>query len=547
MSNQPATIYPFDPYAKEASNVIENELITLSPPAGPGKYHYVVPRYTPFFTKDFRIFHVETGEELFEGRDFHFSHQFEEATLNTQLPVYGSIVFINGALAGNVEIRRYRILGGTWTIDQAKILEILAEKTVNPRTVYWSQIVDLPSQFPVIEHEFPITDTVGWSAVVDEVRGVKEAIVSLSDGGDSGTPPPDGFRDGFAHQYGYPPVYDQQASWSKLCSIMLADKPTSDLVLMVSGAEEINQTSSSLYSVTVGTNTVLGPAPAPEEPQPVESVDVEMTVTSLTTTGAESAFGYRYNDTLEQLEIWISNPLQRGTLTVTVLSSDSEAFFSPTVLYSEPVGMEWVTPFEIGRSPATDSEKLGGYEASEYVRKELMEDMLDSITETLDHLRQDPANPGQAYPPEYFVTRKQWTYALNDFIADIDAMTDYLNGDTVNLPDQITQIPSGPQDAPTGQPSYFISRVEVTMTLDDFKQALRALLDAMEADGQITDVDALLDRIQNTTVINIPFPGGSTETSTGEAAINYVAEEEFNQIAGEIIFVLNTAIAELGS
>lgn len=547
MSQQP-TAYPFDPYGNADTNIVTGERHTLTP-AAPNEFHFIVPRWAPFFRKDFKIRHVETGEELKEGQHFHFAHRFDAASQQAQQPIYGSIVFISNELANNVDIEFYRTLGGDWTLSETEIVQWLSDKVTNPRTTRWDNVVDLPSAFPPVDHMFDATDLTGMLQIYEGLGRIEDAIYQSAD--KSNQPTPDGFLSSMARQYSFEPVYSPVASWTRLCKILVAYQPTSDLTLMVTGAEAVNKTDNSTFLLNVGIETVYGSSPSPDDPPPVDSVDTRLVVTQLSTDDTNVKFGYRYvagNVTGEEaVEIWVKNPLQRGTLTVTSLTNDDAAVFADGVVEIEPLDVTWVDAFEVGRSPATDSERLGGYVADEYVRKDLMISVMGSIQETLDHLAQDPNNPPQTYPPEFFVTRAEWFVALNDFIADVDAMTDYLNGEPVNLPDEISQVPQGPQTTPTGRPDYFIYRTEVTLTINDLKETLETLLHRMEQDGEISDADALLDRIQPGSVITIPFPGGSKEQSTNEAAISFLSKTEFSVLMGEVIFVLNQAITALST
>jgi hypothetical protein len=81
--------------------------------------------------------------------------------------------------------------------------------------------------------------------------------------------------------------------------------------------------------------------------------------------------------------------------------------------------------------------------------------------------------------------------------------------------------------------------------LQEFKDSLSGILTHLEATGAIVSKAALLARIDVGSVITIPFPGGSIEETTQEAAINYVAKAEFNQIMGEVIYVVNEMIATI--
>jgi len=534
--------YPFDPNGTSDDNIVSDEYQAISP-VQQGEFHYIIPRRAPFYRDGFKLWHVETGEELKEGVDFHFGHQFQAATLNTAKAVYGSIVFLRYDLAGNVRIGQYRTVGGPWTLDEVTIVGLLVQRHLNPRTTYWDNVVNLPTAFPPVDHEFSVDDLVGMSDVTTSLSNIREAILQKAQ--DDNAPDEEGVFSGYARQYVFDPVYDQMASWTMLGSLNLVDSPTSDLVLMVAGAEEPNTTSSPVYMLTLGVHaeSVAVVPPAGQDPDPI-AMDVELSVVNLSTSTSLSIFGYKKDEAARRVELWMSTTAHRSSTTLNDLSRGHQYLFSPAVVYQEPIGVVWASTFDVGRSPAQDSTHLGGYAADDYVRKDHLTSVIASIQETLDHLSADPSNPGMTYAPEYFVSRNQFFYAMNDLIADVDGITAHLNDETVLVPDLITEVPAY-LDTPTGLIEYFISRMEVTFTLQEFKDAIATTLQRLVDTGQLESTEALLDRIDVGSAITIPFPGGSIESSTQSAAINYLSKTEFNQIMGEVMYVINEMILSL--
>lgn len=171
--------YPFDPTGTKGSNRIPGEKHALSPPAWKD-YFYIIPKLAPFFSGTLKIHHVATGRELIEGVDWQASHRFLDASRATARPVYGSITFYDKTLSGVVEID-YQTLGGDWTIDDDLILELLVNKSTNPRITTWEEIVDVPYQFPVIDHAYHLDDLVGMSDVKESIDAVAQTILNTRD------------------------------------------------------------------------------------------------------------------------------------------------------------------------------------------------------------------------------------------------------------------------------------------------------------------------------------------------------------------------------
>lgn len=173
------TPYQFDPTGTLPANRItgEQHIITA---ASAGNYHYVVPTYAPFFSDGCTVSYRDIDNNiriLVEGIDFHFGYQFIAASRSCAKPIYGGISFLNMELAGVVTLV-YQTVGGTWTLDPVQINEILSDTLRNPRVVSWEQIANVPTLFPVVDHEWNLQDLVGMSDVKDAIDNVSTAIAN---------------------------------------------------------------------------------------------------------------------------------------------------------------------------------------------------------------------------------------------------------------------------------------------------------------------------------------------------------------------------------
>lgn len=171
--------YPFDPTGSKGSNRIVGEKHALSPPAWKD-YHFIIPKLAPFFRDSIKIRECNTGRELVEGTDWMASHRFIDASRSTARPIYGSITFYDKTLSGVVEIE-YQTLGGDWTIDGDAITQLLVHTSSNPRITTWEEIVDLPFQFPVIDHDWHLDDLIGMSHVKKAIEDVSQTILDTRD------------------------------------------------------------------------------------------------------------------------------------------------------------------------------------------------------------------------------------------------------------------------------------------------------------------------------------------------------------------------------
>lgn len=166
-------VYAFDPDGTKAANWIKGERHTITPRNGID-FNYIIPKYAPFFQKDFRIYTLTqqgVKKYLVEGVDFNYGYRFLGAIKNIGLAVYGAIRFVNRQYAGDIYLE-YRTLGGEWTLDAAEIGRILLEWQLNPITTTWEQVVNKPLTFPVLDHKHDIEKFVGFDEVVKAIKGI---------------------------------------------------------------------------------------------------------------------------------------------------------------------------------------------------------------------------------------------------------------------------------------------------------------------------------------------------------------------------------------
>ena len=152
MANEIKT-YVLDTEGNNPDNFIKGEQTTLTR-ANNEDFAYIIPKFAPFYTKDFRIYtRTQLGviTEWVEGVDFHFGFQYLSGTINSHLPMYGCIVPTNQNFDGTI-IFDYRTCGGNYTLDEQKLLSILNTWKHNPIFATWDNVVNPPFAFPVNQH-----------------------------------------------------------------------------------------------------------------------------------------------------------------------------------------------------------------------------------------------------------------------------------------------------------------------------------------------------------------------------------------------------------
>lgn len=189
-------VYPLDPTGISPANRIENEDHTLTP-SNTSNYHFIIPQFSPFFAEGFTISHRPAGGSgftpLVSGVDYNFAYPYVGATLQTAKPVYGAVSFINLQLGGTVRIT-YQTVGGEYTLDAVKLIELVANIVYNPRTTTWEQVSGAPAHFPPAPHAWTPQDLVGQQQILDKLDALIDAILNnqsnglLSHLGDYGNP-----------------------------------------------------------------------------------------------------------------------------------------------------------------------------------------------------------------------------------------------------------------------------------------------------------------------------------------------------------------------
>ena len=170
--------YPFDPTGSATSNAVANERHVLSPPAWKD-FYFIVPKQAPYFRDSLRVIHRPSGKLLVEGVDYHCTHYFHAASHGVARRVYGSITMLDKTLTGVLEIS-YQTIGGDWILDASADLTRLTNTQTNPRITTWEEVVDVPYQFPPIDHEWNLEDLKGVEAILPILEEMTEAIRTAS-------------------------------------------------------------------------------------------------------------------------------------------------------------------------------------------------------------------------------------------------------------------------------------------------------------------------------------------------------------------------------
>lgn len=169
----PTYTYPYDPTGLLPSNRIVNEIFTVQPRLNPEDALFIVPRATPFFKYSLivRTGVNEGSPTLVEGVDYILTHHFVEATEALNVPIYGSIMFLNPLYTGVVYVT-YQTLGGAYTLDDYSIVEDITRRYHNILFVTFTEIAGLPVSFPPDGHAHNPNDLTGMGDVVNALTSL---------------------------------------------------------------------------------------------------------------------------------------------------------------------------------------------------------------------------------------------------------------------------------------------------------------------------------------------------------------------------------------
>lgn len=178
-------LYPLDTTGLAATNLVPNERHTLNPPPTPeendGKisFHFIIPFAAPFYRDSVVLRHVASGQLLYRGVHYAVGHKFIVASKETegrQGGVYASIMFFDPALSGQVVFEKYQTIGGEWTLNENKILEILSNRMTDPRTLSFEEVADKPNVFPPQPHNHDVNDVTGAKELIASNYDIAAAI-----------------------------------------------------------------------------------------------------------------------------------------------------------------------------------------------------------------------------------------------------------------------------------------------------------------------------------------------------------------------------------
>jgi hypothetical protein len=179
----PTLTYPLDTTGTAASNLVSNEVQTLTE-ANYETQRILIPEFAPFYLNNFILQHIDVNGQpttLLEDADYVLCLPYIGASRSTGKLVYGGISINRADLNGELRVW-YQTVGGSWTVDALYIYERLAEKAYNPRTTVWDAVSGIPEIFPPTSHALHMDFLYGHKVLVDAINNVATTIASEPSG-----------------------------------------------------------------------------------------------------------------------------------------------------------------------------------------------------------------------------------------------------------------------------------------------------------------------------------------------------------------------------
>jgi len=165
--------YRYDPTGEAASNLIIDEVHEISATGA----RVVLAREGVFYTRDFSLRPLQGGAILVAGVDYHFIAMDAEITSMTGLESASGIELDNAAIVGQYALT-YRCVGGVEGRSQQLAYQLKeAIEAADELTIDWNKLINVPAQFPPIQHQHQITDLTALELVSQAINGLERALL----------------------------------------------------------------------------------------------------------------------------------------------------------------------------------------------------------------------------------------------------------------------------------------------------------------------------------------------------------------------------------
>lgn len=163
---------PLDLVGDKEINLIRNEVHKVTDASD----RIFVPVYGPFYYESLEIVNTVTGKKLRKGEDYKALHLLNEISTISTKEVY-AVIYLTKQELSEVSIQ-YRVPGGKYTDLSELYIDMIKNYGGYRKPIYWSEILNLPDESPVVPHKHDIMDLINVGDLVDALDLVINAIYS---------------------------------------------------------------------------------------------------------------------------------------------------------------------------------------------------------------------------------------------------------------------------------------------------------------------------------------------------------------------------------
>lgn len=168
-------VYGWNPFQLRVDCRVPGEVIK---PNGVGTRVEFVPRAAPFYANKFELYRQGSNVPLVPGQDYIFGHSFDRFINRFKRNVYGSVILLKPVDAPL--LANYDTIGGPFILDEVAYATLVANIVNSPRQADWSDLVDVPFDFPPDPHEQPAAQTYDY---LDMILYLKNLVLAITETG----------------------------------------------------------------------------------------------------------------------------------------------------------------------------------------------------------------------------------------------------------------------------------------------------------------------------------------------------------------------------
>lgn len=181
MANNPIVragtpVYPWNPFNDLTTNKIIGEAAHTD--VAPGGV-IIIPRCAPFFVRDgsFKIKLRDSGRELSrQNGEYSFIYPFGGFIKKYSQLVYSGILIHNATDPANY-LLDYSTIGSSFVLDDIAYAQAVANTLSAPRRADWSQLTNLPPDWPADPHDHPASDTFNYEEMTIALQSYIDAFI----------------------------------------------------------------------------------------------------------------------------------------------------------------------------------------------------------------------------------------------------------------------------------------------------------------------------------------------------------------------------------